>query len=152
LAASPPAHEAAGLEHVRRAAGARPRAHLVSITEGARARAAQRPPVPRRVLTRHVGAIALVERAGVAVGGARRAARLLRVDGACATRRTWTIVCHVALAASPPTHEAAGLEHVRRAAGARPRAHLVRVTEVARARAAQRPPVPRRVRTRHVGP
>src|SRR5205823_8662725 len=111
----------------------------------ARARAAQRPRVPRRVLAGVARAVALIERAGVAVGGARRAARLLGVDGTCAARRPGTILRRVALAGGPPTHEAAGLHHVGRAAGARPRAHLVGITGVARARAAQRPAVPRRV-------
>src|SRR2546422_4379034 len=66
-----------------------------------------------------------------------------RVGGACAARRPRTILRQVALAANPPTHEAAGLHHVGRTAGARPRAHLVGITGVARARAAQRPRVAR---------
>src|SRR2546422_8970234 len=70
-----------------------------------------------------------------------------RVGGACAARRPRTILRRVALAASRPTHEAAGLHHVGRTAGARPRAHLVGITGVARARAAQRPRVARRVLT-----
>src|SRR5207253_4456633 len=108
--------------------------------------------VPRRVLTGVARAVALVERAGVAVGGARRAARLLRVGGTCAARRPGTILRHVALAGSRPTHEAAGFEHVGGAAGARPRAELVRITDVARASAAQHPPVPRRVCARRRAP
>src|SRR5439155_1695905 len=128
-----------------RAAGARPRAHLVGITEVARARAARRPRVPRRVLTRDARAIALVERAGVPVGGARRPRSLLRVGGAGrpvagTVLRQVTVPCRCTLS----LHDALP---ICRAAGARPRAHLVGITDVARAHAARRPRVPRRVLT-----
>src|SRR5439155_1221982 len=136
LAGSPPTHEAAGLHHVGRAAGARPRAHLVGITGVARARAARPAGLPGGMLAGDARAVGLVHVAGVPAGGAPRAARLLRVGGACAARRPRTVLRHVALAASRPTHEAAGLHHVGRTAGARPRAHLVGITGVARARAA----------------
>src|SRR5439155_1025176 len=134
------------LEAVGRAGRARARAGLGHVAR-TRSRAAGRARIPRRVLAGDARAVALVERAGVAGGGSPRAGRLVRGGGACAPRRTLTIGSPVGLRRSPPTHEAAGLHHVGRAAGARPRAHLVGITEVARARAAQRPPVPRRVLT-----
>src|SRR5206468_2421297 len=96
LAGGAPAHKAAGLHSVGRAAVARPRAHLVVITGVARARAARSLPTRRPADLGDARAVALIERAGVAVGGARRAARLLRVDGACAARRPGTILRHVA--------------------------------------------------------
>src|SRR5205823_59332 len=138
-----PALDTRGFKAVGRAGRARAGAGLGHVARTRRR--AHRPPVPCRVLTRDVGAIALVERAGVPVGGACRAARLVRVDGACAARRPRTVLRHVALAGGRPTHEGAGLEPVGRAAGARPRAEFVRITDIARASAAQRPGVPRRV-------
>src|SRR5439155_271307 len=69
---------------VRRAGGAGPRAALGDIAF-ARRRAAHGAAVPRRVLTGHVGAIALVQGAGVGVrrtGGRRRLLGVRRAGGA----------------------------------------------------------------------
>src|SRR5207253_537515 len=63
------AHRARGLEAVGRAGRARAGAGLGDVAR-TRRRAARRPPVPRRVLTRHAASVALIERAGVAIAGA----------------------------------------------------------------------------------
>src|SRR5439155_10509550 len=79
------AGRAARLEGVGRTGGARAAAGFghVTLVHG---RAAQRARVARRVLAGHVGAITLVERAGVGVGGAGRPARLLDVGRAGGAR------------------------------------------------------------------
>src|SRR5207249_3839136 len=146
LAASRSAHVAAGLEHVGRAAGARPRAHLVGITDVARAHAAGRPRVPRRVLTRDARAVALVERAGVAVGGARRPRSLLRVGGA-GRPVAWAVLRQVTFPCRRPALDTRGFKAVGRAGRARAgagRGHVART----RRRTARRSRVPRRVLTR----
>src|SRR5206468_3242941 len=77
-------HGRRGQEGVGWTRGARPRAGLGDIAF-ARRRAAHGAAVPRRVLTGHVGAIALVQGAGVGVrrtGGRRRLLGVRRAGGA----------------------------------------------------------------------
>src|SRR5439155_25576972 len=69
---------ARGREAVGRAGRARAGARLGDVAR-TRYRATRRARVPRRVLAGVVRTVALIERAGVAIGGAGRRGRLLRV-------------------------------------------------------------------------
>src|SRR5439155_15172270 len=107
---------------------------------------AGRPRVPRRVLTRDARAVALVERAGVAVGGARRARSLLRVDAA-GRPVAWAVLRQVTFPCRRPALDTRGFKAVGRAGRARAGAGLGHVARTRR-RTARRPRVPRRVLTR----
>src|SRR5207253_649694 len=113
---------------------------LVTIPGGG---AAHRPGVPRRVLAGVVAAVALVAAARVAVVGARRPRRDLRVGragGAAAGAEIGRVTLVHRLAA----HRARRLDGVCRPHGAAVRAGLVLVAD-AGGGAAHRPGVPRRV-------
>src|SRR5439155_1134970 len=97
-----------GVESVGGAGGARAVARLGHVA-GAGRRPAHGPRVARGVLAGHLRAVAGVGRAGVAVVGAERAARLLRVRGAVGAV-AGTALRHVALAGGGATHDARGLE------------------------------------------
>src|SRR5437870_5286758 len=130
------------LEAIGRADRARARAGLVHVAHPGR-RPAHRPGVPRRVLAGVARPVALIERARVAVGGARRARRLLGVRRA-AGARPGAVLRRVALARRGTAHRARRLEAIGRADRARARARLVHVAHPGR-RPAHRPGVPRRV-------
>src|SRR5205823_1151387 len=134
------AFDARRLEGVGRAGGARARAALVHVAHPGR-RAAYRPGVPRRVLAGVVRPVALIERARVAVGGARRARRLLGVRRA-AGARPGAVLRRVALARRGAALRARGLEAVGGADGARARARLGHIAHPGRC-AALRPRVAR---------
>src|SRR5207249_4893666 len=114
---------------IRGARGAGARARLGHVA-GAGRRPAHGPRVARGVLAGGVRAVAGVGRAGVAVVGAGRAARLLRVGRAVGTV-TGTALRHVTLAADGAADDARGLEAVGGAAVAHAVAGL---GDVARAR------------------
>src|SRR5207249_3051389 len=109
---------------------------------------ALRPGVARRVLTGVVGPVALVERAGIRVLGARRGARLLLVARAGRARGAGAGLGLVALARRRAADQGARPHHVARAGGAGTGAGLVGIAHVARAVAADRAGVARRVLTR----
>src|SRR5204863_3587894 len=92
----------------------------VGLAARARRRAAGRPRVPRRVLTVDARAVALVERAGVAVGGARRARRLLRV-GRTVRPVGWAVLLQVTLPCPRPALDTGAVKDDGRAAPARAR-------------------------------
>src|SRR5207244_9878317 len=110
------ADRARGLEGVRRADRARARAALVHVAHPGRC-AAHRPGVPRRGLAGVAAAVALIECARVAVGGARRPRRTLGV------RRTAgavprAVLGRLALARRGAADRARGLEGVGEREGA----------------------------------
>src|SRR5439155_1341467 len=113
---------------------------------------ALRPGVARRVLAGVVGPVALVERAGIRVLGARRPARLLLVRGAGLAREAGAGLDLVALARRRAADEGARPHHVARAGGAGAGAGLVGIAAVARAVAADRPGIARRVLARIARP
>src|SRR5207253_540513 len=132
------ADEGARPHHVARAGGAAAGAGLVGIAHVARAVAADRPGVARRVLTRIARAVAGVGRTGVAVIRAGRARRLLRVGRAA---RPGDAGAHLGLIARARRGAADGRarrRQGRRAGGAAPGAVLRRITVVPRARVADR--------------
>src|SRR5439155_18616405 len=104
------ADRAGGAVGIRGARGTGARARLGHVA-GAGRRPAHGPRVARGVLAGHLRAVAGVGRAGVAVVGAERAARLLRVRGAVGAV-PGTALRHVALAGGGATHDARGLEAV----------------------------------------
>src|SRR5207253_829388 len=103
------AERAARLLRVRRAVGAVAGTALRHVARPGR-RPAHCPRIARGVLAGDVRAVAGVGRAGVAVVGAGRAARLLRVGGAVGTV-TGTALRHVTLAGGGAA-DARGLEAV----------------------------------------
>src|SRR5439155_1193722 len=119
-----------GLEGVGRAGGARARAGLVDVADPGR-RAADGPGVAGRVLASVVRPVALVAAAGVAVVGARRPGRVLRVARAGGAR-SGAVLRRVALARRGAADGGRGLEGVGRAGGARARAGLVHVADPGR--------------------
>src|SRR5438552_11055167 len=108
LARPAAALRALGQKGVRWTFGTRPGAVLGHVAV-VRRRAAGGAGVPRRVLTRHAAAVALVEGAGVAVGGACRPRGLLRVGARRARPRAG--VANVTLSAGGPARYAG--RHVR---------------------------------------
>src|SRR5438094_4658815 len=130
------------LEGVGRTRGARPGAALGHVAGSGR-RAARRPSVARRVLADVARAVALVRTARVAVVGAGRPRRALRVRRA-ARARPRAHLRRIALAGGSPADDEAGQEAVRGTARARARTRLHVVADVSR-RAAHRTGVPRRV-------
>src|SRR5205823_3566895 len=128
---------------VRRAGGAGPRAALGEVAL-ARRGSAHGAPVPRRVLAGHVGAVALIQGAGVGVGRAGDAGRLLDVrragGGDAATGLRQIALARRRTADRARRHRGGG-----RTGRARAGAALGQVA-LARRRAAHRAPVPRRVR------
>src|SRR5207253_2712911 len=106
------------------------------------------PAIARRVLAGVVGPVALVERAGLRVLGARRAARLLLVHRAGLARDAGAGLDLVALAHRRPADKGARPHHVARAGSAGAGAGLVGIAYVARAVAADRAGVAGRVLTR----
>src|SRR5207253_6907838 len=137
-----PALDSARLEPVGRARAARPGAALRRITI-AGGRATDRARIPRRMLAGVARAVALIQRAGVPVRGARRARRALRVRGAVRARAR-AVLRRVAVARRGPARGEGREEAVGRTGRARPRAGLVRVARPGRG-AAHRPRVPRRM-------
>src|SRR5439155_206596 len=111
------AHRARGLEGVGRAGGARARAGLVHVAHPGR-RAALRPGIARGVLAGRARPVALVRRAWIAVGGARRPRRLLRIRGAVRPV-PGAVLRRVALAHRRAADGARGLEAVGGTGGAR---------------------------------
>src|SRR5438445_5096261 len=121
------AHRARRLEGVRRAHGARAGAGLVQVAE-AGGGPADRPGVPRRVLAGVAAAVALVAAARVAVGGACRPSRALRIRRAVGARPR-AVIIQIALARRGAAHDARRLEGVGRTHGARAGTGLVHVAE-----------------------
>src|SRR5439155_1105784 len=89
------------LDDVGRAARARAGAQVLDVAL-VRRRPADRPRVARRVLAGHASAVALVERAGIRVRGARRAVRLLRVGGTDLADDAGAVLREVAFARRAP--------------------------------------------------
>src|SRR5206468_511568 len=98
------------------------------------------PAIARRVLAGVLGPVALIERAGLRVVGARRAARLLRIGWARLARHPGARLDEVTLAGGRPAHRAAGRNDVGRTALARSVAGLGQVA-LARRGATLRPRV-----------
>src|SRR5207247_10089 len=136
------AHRAGGLEAVGRTRRAGTGARLRHVAD-ARRRATGGARIARRVLARHAGAVALVERAGVAVGGARGTGRRARI-GRAGRARAGAVLWRIALARRRPADRPRGLEGVRRARRAGSGA-VVRHVAVAGRRAAGGPGVAGRV-------
>src|SRR5204862_193601 len=113
------------LEAVRRTGRARAGAGLVHVADACR-RTAYRSGVPRRVLAVVAAAVALVAAARVAVVGARRPRRRLRIRRAAGTR-AGAVVGRVTLARRGAAHRARRLERVGGTDGARAGAGLVHV-------------------------
>src|SRR6266566_3680827 len=105
-----------GLLGILGAVRARPRAGLGHVA-GPGCGPALRPGVTRRVLAGVVGPVALIERAGIRVGGARRPARLLLVRRAGLARDAGAGLDLVALAHRRPADKGARPHHVARADG-----------------------------------
>src|SRR5206468_3590891 len=142
------ARDARGCKAVGRTGRARARAGLGHVAR-TRHSTAGRARVPRRVLTRDVGAVALIERAGVAVRRARRPRALLRV-GRAAGPVAGAVLRRVALARARAAHRARRQEAVGRTG----RAQLGRApcgVAWTRHPPARPPRVPRRVLTGVVG-
>src|SRR5439155_16234465 len=112
---------------IGRAARGRPVAGLRHVA-GAGRRAAHRAGVARRVLAGVLAPVALIERARVAVVGARHPARFLCIRGTRGTRPRAGL-CHVALARRGATHGGRRLEAVGRARIARTVAGLRHVAD-----------------------
>src|SRR5439155_225764 len=129
----------------RRAGGAGASAVLLGVADVARARVADRARVACRMLAGIVGPVALIERAGVAVVGARRGRRGLRIRRAGHARHAGAELLHVALAGHGAAHGGARRRQGRRAGRARPGAVLRRITVVPRAEVADRVRVAGRV-------
>src|SRR5439155_20093071 len=144
LACRRAADDEARLEHVVRTGAARPGAVLIHVAN-AGGRAADRPGVARRVLAGVARAVARVGRARVAVVGAQRPARRLRVGSARLARQSAAALRDVALAGRWPADDADRQEHVGRARGADARTHLVGIADVARTRPADGAGIARRV-------
>src|SRR5581483_8575248 len=121
------AGDARCFERVGRARGARARAGLGDVAE-AGGGAAGRAGVAGRMLARIARAVAGVVGARVAVVGARRAVRLLRVGGT-GSGRAGAVFGEVALVRGGPTDRARRDEGVRGACGGRARARLGDVAE-----------------------
>src|SRR5439155_636024 len=138
--------------HVARAGGAGAGAGLVGIAHVARAVAADRPGIARRVLTRIARAVARVGRTGVAVIRAGRGGRLLRVGRAARPGDAGAGLGVVALARRRAADDRARRRRRRRAGGAGAGAVLLGVADVARARVADRARVARGVLAVIVGP
>src|SRR5207249_4441426 len=136
------ADRARGLEGVGRTDGARARAALVHVTHPGRC-AAHRPGVPRRVLAGVAAAVALIECARVAVGGARRPPRCLRVGRAVGSVPR-AVLGGIALARRGTALRARGREAIDRTGRARARARFRHVAHAGR-RAALRPRIARGV-------
>src|SRR5439155_252130 len=130
LARARAAHRARRQEAVGRTGRARPRAGLRHVARSDD-RPAGRPRGPRRVLTGVAGAVALIERAGVAVRRARRPRALLRV-GRAAGPVARAVLRRVTLARARAAHRARRWEAVARAGRARPRAGLGHVARAGR--------------------
>src|SRR5207253_1749702 len=143
------AHRARGREGVGRADRARARARRGHVTHPGR-RAALRAGIPRGVLAGRARPVALVRRAWIAVGGARRPRRLLRIRGAVRPV-PGAVLRRVALAHRRAADGARGLEAVGGTGGARAAARLRHVARPG-GRAADRPRVARRVLAGHVRP
>src|SRR5439155_1339920 len=106
------AYRALGLHCVHRAVGTRAVAALGRVAF-ARRRPAHRPGVARRVLTGDVGTVALVERAGLRVGGAGCPARLPGIGGTRVAGPV-TRLGQVAVASHRPAQRAVGLHRIGR--------------------------------------
>src|SRR5439155_904915 len=124
------AHGARGLLPVGRAGRARAVAGLLRVARPRR-RAAHRGGVARRVLAGIARAVAGVGRARIAVVGARRPARLLRIDGAARARARAGLRL-IALARRRAAHGAGGLEGIGGTGIARPVAGLGLVANAGR--------------------
>src|SRR5438552_113888 len=138
--------------HVARAGGAGAGAGLVGIAHVARAVAADRPGIARRVLTRIARAVARVGRTGVAVIRAGRGGRLLPVGRAARPGAAGAGLGVVALARRRAADDRARRRRRRRAGGAGAGAVLLGVANVARARVADRARVAGRMLAGIVGP
>src|SRR5205823_10696607 len=99
-----------------------------------------------RVLAGVMGPVALIERAGLRVLDARRAARLLGIGGARLARDAGATLGEVALACGGPAHSAAGCNDIGRTALARSVAGLGGIAHVARAGATHEAARPHGVR------
>src|SRR5262249_48837450 len=80
--------------------------------------------MPRRMLAGHVAPVALIERAELVVGGARRGGQLLGVRRTRLAGHPWTHLGQVTLPRRRPADVGARLHHVERTVGTRPRARL----------------------------
>src|SRR5439155_792356 len=129
-------------EGIPRTGRARPGAGLVRVAD-AGGSPTHRPDVARRVLAVVTAAVALVTAARVAVVGARRPRRPLRVRRTAGARKG-VVEGQVTLARRGAAHRARRLERVGGTDGARAGAGLVHVAE-AGGGAADRPRVARRV-------
>src|SRR5207245_4163416 len=112
---------------IRRPGGTGPRAGLRDVARPGRW-AAHRARVARRVLARIAAAVALIERARIAVVGARGPTRLLGVRGTRGTRARAGLR-QVARAGRRAAHGAGGLERIGGTGRARPVAGLGHVTD-----------------------
>src|SRR5438552_13206130 len=110
------------LEGVRGAHGARSGACLVQVA-GAGRRAAHRPGVARRMLACHARPVALVRRARIAVGGARRPARRFGVGRAVGSV-AGAVLRRIAFARRDTALRARGCKPIGRAGRARAGARL----------------------------
>src|SRR5205823_6132702 len=126
LAGRRPADDADRQEHVGWARGADARTHLVSIADVARTRPADGAGIARRVLAGVVRAVAQISRADVAVVGARRARRRLRVGRAGGTAPRAEVVL-IAVADRRTAVDRARLEQIVRARAREARAELGQV-------------------------
>src|SRR5439155_101790 len=131
--------------HVARAGGAGTGAVRLRVADVPRARVADGAGVACRVLAGIVGPVTLIERAGVAVVGARRGRRGLRIRRAGHARHAGAELLHVARAGHGAAHGGARRRQGRRAGRARPGAVLRRITVVPRAEVADRVRVAGRV-------
>src|SRR5205807_232712 len=135
------AERARGLEGIVRARGARPGTRLGEVADAGRG-ATGRARVPRRMLAGVARAVAGIRRADVAVVGARRAVRLLRIGRAVgAVART--VLGEVALPRRRAAGEGDRLEGVVRTRAAAARAGLGDVAPARRRGAAGGPRVAR---------
>src|SRR5206468_2272017 len=140
------AHGADRLLGVGRAARARAVAALGRIA-GSRRRPAHRARMARGVLAGIAAAVALIERARIAVVGAGRSARLLGIRRTRGTRARAGLR-QVAHAGRRATHGAGGLEDIGRTGRARPVAGLGHVADAGRGAAHS---ARRRLRVRRTG-
>src|SRR5207249_44068 len=130
LACRRPADRARRLEAVGRTGRAGAVAGLRDVADPRR-RATGGAGIARWVLARHAGAVALIERAGVAVGGAPGPGRGPRIGRAVRTCAR-AVLRRVARAGGGATDRARGLEGVGGARRARPRAVLRHVAGAGR--------------------
>src|SRR5262249_56668302 len=108
--------------------------------------------MPRRMLAGHVAPVALIERAELVVGGARRGGQLLGVRRTRLAGHPRTHLGQVTLPRRRPADVGARLHHIERTVGTRPRARLVGITDVPRAGPAHLTAMTRRMLAGHDAP